>query len=555
MLSTLTLWCSISTTLLLYVHSSSALASNACQFYCNATHRCESGFHRNKPLDMAEIIQGSCATSSGEEGVYYYGSCPFTHTINSTNRMYSELLNDPDQLNDAMCGPYNRRGLLCGRCIDGYGPTVNPLDMKCADCSKFATGYAIILHLLLEFIPITLFFIFVIIFRINLTTGPLLSYVIFCQLLAIGSERGMYITGYILSHVSSPLRFVFHSSLALCHFWSLNFAITSFCISEHLTGIHIQMLRLATVTYPILLVIITCILMELHARNYRVIHVLWKPFGIILNKTNTTRFTSDSVIHGFATLIFLSNITPLHVVFRVFKRNTVYRGAELSFYKYVLFIDPTLDWLNHEHAQYILVTIILFLCLTLLPSLLLCVYPTRIYGYLSRFINARKRLAITAFVEALHNCFKDGLNGTRDYRALAGFFPFYLLLYMALRHVIMAGGYHSEIAATMVSCCIVSYIKPFKQPLANLSLSYHHMVFGILSVAYTLWEDDLSTGTETLELTIIIIPIISHVLIFMWIGYTITQRIFAHPQCQLSRLLISLKRYFHGRHDGYQELN
>ena len=52
-----------------------------------------------------------------------------------------------------MCGPYNRKGLLCGECIDGYGPGVYTLDSKCADCSKFST---ICLYLLVDIIPITL---------------------------------------------------------------------------------------------------------------------------------------------------------------------------------------------------------------------------------------------------------------------------------------------------------------------------------------------------------------------------------------------------------------
>ena len=114
----------------------------------------------------------------------------------------------------------------------------------------------------------------------------------------------------------------------------------------------------------------------------------------------------------------------------------------------------------------------------LLPSLLLCVYPTRMYRYLSRFVSSRKRLAITAFVEALHNCFKDG---TRDYRMLAGF---------------LSSGVSSA---------------------------------------------------ETLELTIIISPIISPLLVFVWVGYIITQRMYARGSiidpllsCSLASILTSL---------------
>ena len=86
----------------------------------------------------------------------------------------------------------------------------------------------------------------------------------------------------------------------------------------------------------------------------------------------------------------------------------------------VVYSDPTIIWLSQKHILYIIIVMVFYTSLVFIPSLLLCVYPTRNYRCLSQFLSARKRLAITAFVEALHNCFKDGLNGTRDYRALAG---------------------------------------------------------------------------------------------------------------------------------------
>ncbi|CAI8009090.1 hypothetical protein GBAR_LOCUS6154 [Geodia barretti] len=58
------------------------------------------------------------------------------HTVNSSNRMYSEMPSNASQLDEVMCGPYNRRGLLCGECKDGYGPAVYSFDQKCAKCSS-----------------------------------------------------------------------------------------------------------------------------------------------------------------------------------------------------------------------------------------------------------------------------------------------------------------------------------------------------------------------------------------------------------------------------------
>ena len=171
---TLATWYCISVILAVYVYSSSVSVSNtSCPtwfYYSNTTSQCECGInfpnkvYCNQQEMKAEIADGYCATSTEQEGLYYAGSCPFIHTENNTDRIFSELPSDPDLLNDTMCGPYNRKGLLCGRCIDGYGPAVYSLDMKCANCSKLSTFQF--------FIPITLFFIGIVIFRLNITAGP-----------------------------------------------------------------------------------------------------------------------------------------------------------------------------------------------------------------------------------------------------------------------------------------------------------------------------------------------------------------------------------------------
>ena len=96
-------------------------------FYSNATRQCEcveiDGLVScNRELEAAVIASGVCVTLAPyQESFYFAGECPLSHVENNTNRMWSELPSDPDKLNNNMCGPYNREGVLCGRCIEGYG--------------------------------------------------------------------------------------------------------------------------------------------------------------------------------------------------------------------------------------------------------------------------------------------------------------------------------------------------------------------------------------------------------------------------------------------------
>jgi hypothetical protein len=173
--------------LILKLSLCSVLATNtSCptwHYYINATGRCECGFGLTCSSDgkQAKIANDRCATPLGGDGDYYYGDCRFTHTVNNINRMYSEMPGNASQLDEVMCGPYNRRGLLCGECKEGYGPAVYSFDLKCANCSSPWSRYAISLYFFLQFVPTTLIFISLIVFCLNITTGPLYGYVLFCR--------------------------------------------------------------------------------------------------------------------------------------------------------------------------------------------------------------------------------------------------------------------------------------------------------------------------------------------------------------------------------------
>ena len=298
-------WCF--TSLMVYMYFTFASSCPTFFYYRNTSHQCECGVsigvQCNQQERKAEVQLYYCVTTAEQEGQYYVGRCAFAHTaMNHTNRMLSELPSDPDQLNDVMCGPCNRRGLLCGQCISGYGPGINQFNLK-----YIPTVLAVGLYLLVELVPSTLFFICVIIFHINITVGPLLGYVLFCQIFALFCQTHVSMYVYIVSHVSAPLRVLFQISLTLSAFWNLSFlkpVIPPFCISDKLTGIHTLLLSFVALIYPILLITIICVLIELHARNYRLFHILWKPFQIILSKTNITAVNTNAVIHAFPTFCF-----------------------------------------------------------------------------------------------------------------------------------------------------------------------------------------------------------------------------------------------------------
>jgi len=83
-----------------------------------------------------------------------------------------------------MCGPLNRKGLLCRDCLDGFGPTVFTTDGMCENCERLS-HYGVALYLLLELLPITAFYFLVVVFQIRVTSAPLNGFILFSQVVVI----------------------------------------------------------------------------------------------------------------------------------------------------------------------------------------------------------------------------------------------------------------------------------------------------------------------------------------------------------------------------------
>ena len=271
------------------------------------------------------------------------------------------------------------------------------------------------------------------------------------------------------------------------------------------------------------------------------------------------RSASGSVLHAFATFIMLSSSSLIYSAYALVSQcETKYINGTL--YKTVLICDPTIAVYSTEYISYLVVAVILFSFLTLFPALLLCLYPTRIYETLSQCWGPRKRIAMQTFAEALHSCFKNGLNGTRDYRALAGFVLLLPFLFESARLTVIFVIQSNSVIIMGFLCFLVSlsvsYFRPCKTKIMNLSFSFHCLLHGMLAVDKGLWDEDFLFSAKTLAVMFVVLPAISHILILIWAGYKSTSCVKYCYRC----LLRSTVAVFKGealpclRKNEYEEL-
>ena len=401
---------------------------------------------------------------------------------------------------------------MCGKCIKGFGPAVYSANFQCANCSYLSTGYAVSLYLILTYLPITVLFLIVVFFHFNITSGPMLGYVIYCQGFILTLHGGTTSIS-VLSNLSLPLLTMSKISIVLFDIWTLSFVrylVPPFCLNDSLANFHVHMLGLGIPLFLVFLMIIAYASIEMHAKS-KTIQYICKPLTICFTKFSNSWGVGDSLIHALATFIILTSYTIMYNIsgLLLFSKQYDVNGTTLG---KILLIDPNIALYSTKHIICVAVAVVLCIPLAICPALLLCLYPTRLYEKLSRCVTARKRIVIKIFVEALHSGFKDGLNGTRDYRILAGFFsnPFlsggviYLMLTW-LERILSIQKYVAEALVCLILSFCFSHVKPCKSFIANFSLSFHLLIVGISCITIELWEYDFSFNTEALAAMIVVL--------------------------------------------------
>ena len=338
---------------------------------------------------------------------------------------FIELPANISDLNDYMCGPANRKGLLCSECIDGFGPSATSPKFHCSNCTNVYTRYSVVLYLLLELLPVSIFYFIVLIFQINLTSAPMVSFILYSQLVSIfinyviGDPDQMKYSLYVLS--------TFYG------IWNLDFfsyVISPFCISPKLTVVHIFYLKSISTVFPFFLIGITWISIEMHSHNYKIVVWPWRELNKLLLKHIKINWNSNrTVVDAFATFFLLSYAKLIFVLLIPNCPIPVYNINDTTLMSNVIHpppFEPTVDFLSNHHLPYMAVSILTFLIVALPPVLLLALYPFRAFRALL-FKCCRHMGSVNFFVEKFYACYRDGLDGGRDMRSFASLYFFITL--------------------------------------------------------------------------------------------------------------------------------
>ena len=466
-------------------------AANKCSqqnlwFYFNSTtkaYNCTKICSKITGIECFEsgpaLAFGYCATYSEDtRSLSIISECPYFQygVYNVTVPLYIPIPTTLSELNDYTCGPLHRKGFVCSECVDGFGPSLTSFGLRCVDCTD--AWYRVPLFLVVEFVPITVFYIIVVTFQISVTSAPMPCFTMYAQLVVIALD-GMHPQGQMsavyytndeqLKFLDLRIVYVLYGIFNLDFFRSV---LPPLCVSHKLKFIHTVLFGYISVIYPIVLIGLTWVCVELHGRNYRLLRCLWKTFRICFSRQKITRGWDKKTdfVEVFATFLLLSYNKCIYQMLSyssvaISEVTTIDQSGNISSVN-----KESIDGSYAAYLCYVVPVVFMSSLYITLPLLLLIFYPCKPF----RSCVSKCHLdfiVINTFVERFHGSYRNGLDGSHDMRSFSG-------LYFVLRIVVcLLPSLSSHVtkdflfdtgAIFLIVALFVALAKPYKKAYANI---------------------------------------------------------------------------------------
>ena len=426
---------------------------------------------------------GYCmSTYNDTDMTVVFGRCPYIHPSARNSSRFPHFPFPPNmtasEVNGYMCGEMNRTGRLCGRCKNGTGPSVFSLDLKCVRCLDSSYGWAV--YLASELIPITLFVLLVILFRIRLCADYMNALVFFCNIVSAGL---LYFrpVDIFFSLPSNSERSIISILISIYNIFNLRFFQNFFpplCISEEMTNMEVLALRYLVALYPLLLILVIYALVCLYDRNFKPLVLVWRPFGAIISCFRKQFNIQHSLIHAFASFFLLSSFSSSAVSYS-FIHDTYLCHINSSKILNILYWDGS-D--THSNISVLAVTMPV---MAAFPTVLMLVYPTRTFQKCLNCCGLRC-LPLHIFMDAFQGCYKNGTDGTRDYRYFGGLYLlFRYLSFIDSLHYFITPHQNPVLFLAMFSFSF-ALCRPYKNNCFNFVDCFFHAILSLVIFVFFL---------------------------------------------------------------------
>ena len=428
----------------------------------------------------------SCSTFNWRNNVTTIGYC--LYGCKYFNGYSFEAPANISDIDSIMCGLYKRNGTLCGTCHKETYPAVYSFSMTCIYCKHVILSW--ITFVVWSFIPVTIFYIVIMLLSANLMSSKLSGYIIFCQ--SITSPFIIRIMLLKNTHISQ-FRVVYKIFGAIYGIWNLDFLRTfsnGICLGTN--SLVTLFLDIVIAIYPLCLIIFTHKCISMYGEN-KIVTAMLKPIVKYITKFKS-REIHTSIIDSIATFVYLINIKILNSCFDLLMPVNIYKltDREIKNTSTRLFYDADIVYFGAAHKPYGITALIVVIFFVFLPTLLLLVYPFKVLQkLLNLLLSPRWQLFVRTFVESFNRCYKDGTkDNEKDCRYFAAF-PFIIRITVFLLYLMSPNGEVLLFAAIVLTTysLFLAISEPFKDQYKHLLDSYtlFNFVLSSCCVSYSVY--------------------------------------------------------------------
>ena len=375
--------------------------------------------------------------------------------------LYSKVPSNVSEIDAVVCAPLNRTGRLCGSCINGYYPLVYSYKFDCVPCTDMESRRNWILYMLRAFLPLTFFYVFVVLLKFHAHHPSVHVYILFSQMCtspALVRTMYRYANGIKIEVIALDIFCTIYGV------WNLDFfraIYPDICLK--ITQVQALFLDYTIAFYPLLLILVTYVLATLHSNGNRIVLMVWRPFHWALVHFRNTWDIRSSMIDVFTTFLFLSynRITSITFDLLIYVRPYILDRSSTKLY---LFYDASIEYFGPKHTIYGATAVIVYTIFVFLPLLLIVLYPFRCF---QKCLNCFRlnRITLDTFVDSIAGYYKDGTeHGTRDCRCFAAAFLFLpTLLYLS--YALVLNSYYFAVGGLVVTifCLMFTLCQPYKE--------------------------------------------------------------------------------------------
>jgi len=338
-------------------------------------------------------------------------NCYFAMSAKCTEKNEVEYSNVSSSSNVKLCSRLNRDGHLCGNCMRGHGPPIYSYSYQCVKCNISDLKQNLLKYFTYIYLPLTGFYVFVIIMKVSITSPHLVAFVFTCQILTIPSLLSII--------VSVHKRLIYTDvAIAITSLWNLDFLrifYPPFCLHPRLTWMHVLALEYAVALYPMLLIAITLMAVSLHDRYPLVVSVL-RPVVKVLRCLRKKWDIQGSLVQAFATFFTLTYVKILNVSFELLNPVTPVDPQGNYMNTSYIYNIGTVKYFSNEHLPFALTALAMMTIFNIIPVMILLLYS---YSWFRKCLMCgRYSPTLHIFMESFNGFYKSSPRYCQSFAAL-----------------------------------------------------------------------------------------------------------------------------------------